>query len=385
MKTLKTITLIGSLALSQIFYTQTDSIKRIQEVEINKKSCAVLSIDVKGNANNLNVITPASATSLTRRELSKLGVYQVAYNEDLKKILDKENINPTDCYDMVCLSNAGVFTNMDVMLSGYIDYSSDNIVISFREINSKEKRVVNSLTKEYKYLPDQVKTMVQITLQEMYYQPVDKEVEKLLTKVESRESYYNNNGDSRLNLSGTRMGFVTILGENGKIMKAPRHEGGFDASPTLFQFGYQFETMYLNQGRIQGLFEFIPTVTGLEQGLFIPSFTALHGIRDNKTGIEFAFGPSVGFTPVAQGYYDNEGNWNLKSDWNAIEDNPYPIVSRLDSRGKSIRMTSGFVLAAGFSLRSGNLNIPINAFTVMQKDALRFGLSVGLNGKKSKK
>ena len=53
------------------------------------------------------------------------------------------------------------------------------------------------------------------------------------------------------------------------------------------QFGYQFETQYLNQGRVQGLFEFIPTITGLEQGLILPSMTVLHGLRDNKTGIEF--------------------------------------------------------------------------------------------------
>ena len=197
MKTLKNITLIGTLACTSFLNAQNDSIKRISDYRINKQSCAVLSIDVKGNRNNISVMTPASATSLTRRELSKLGVYEVAYNEDLKKILETENINPNDCYDMVCLAKAGKATNMDLMLSGYIDYASDNIVVSFREVNVKTKKVVNSLTKEYKYLPDQVKKMIQITLQEMHLQPVDEELEKLLVKIESQESYYNNNGSNR--------------------------------------------------------------------------------------------------------------------------------------------------------------------------------------------
>ena len=129
-----------------------------------------------------------------------------------------------------------------------------------------------------------------------------------LTQPESRESTVNNPDVKRLNHSGVRMGFVHVFGENAEILKQSETVGGFDASPTMFQFGYQFETQYLNQGRVQGLFEFIPMVTGLEQGLILPSLTILHGLRDNKSGIEFAFGPTFGLTTVADGYYD-EGSW----------------------------------------------------------------------------
>ena len=89
------------------------------------------------------------------------------------------------------------------------------------------------------------------------------------------------------------MGVVHILGDNGDILKKPTGQGGYDASATLFQFGYQFETQYLNQGRVQGLFEFIPTITGLEQGLFLPSLTVLHGLRDNKSGLEICIWTNI--------------------------------------------------------------------------------------------
>ena len=55
-------------------------------------------------------------------------------------------------------------------------------------------------------------------------------------------------------------------------------------------------------------------------------------------------------------------------------------MNRLDSRG-DYTVNVGFVLAAGFSLKSGNLNVPINAFTVMHRKSFRVGISIGINGK----
>ena len=118
-------------------------------------------------------------------------------------------------------------------------------------------------------LLEQLKNMVTITLQDMYLFTVDKQMDDYLTKLESRESPVNNPNVKRLNLSGVRMGVVHVFGDNASILKSPETKGGFDAAPTMFQFGYQFERQYLNQGRVQGLFEFIPTVTGLEQGMLL--------------------------------------------------------------------------------------------------------------------
>ena len=61
-------------------------------------------------------------------------------------------------------------------------------------------------------------------------------------------------------------------------MQAKKNVGGFDAYPAMFQFGYQFEKQYLNEGNFQALFEFIPMISGLEQNTFIPSFTLMNGL-----------------------------------------------------------------------------------------------------------
>ena len=187
-----------------------------------------------------------------------------------------------------------------------------------------------------------------------------------------------------------------MIGSNKEIIKKPESEGGFESIPVFFNFGYQFESQYLNQGRIQGLFEFIPSITGLEQGLTIPSFTILHGVRDNKTGFEFAFGPTFGFSPTSKGYYDDGNNWHLESEWNTQEvdpndstlsilaPNPNTIVKRLDSRGK-YELTTGFLIGMGFSIKSGNINIPINLYAVFQKKSMRTGISIGINARKNKK
>ena len=122
----------------------------------------------------------------------------------------------------------------------------------------------------------------------------------------------------------------------------------------MWQFGYQFEKQYLNTGDIQVLFEFIPMINGLDQGLFQPSFTVLHGIRSNKTGLEFAFGPTMRIS-------------RLESK-----------TRMLDSRGIPL-WNSDFVLAVGRSFRSGKMNIPVNVFFVPNRNGHRFGLSFGFN------
>lgn len=370
MKLFKRTLIIGGLIVANQLTAQID------------KTVSVLNIDVRGDQNLVKSKPGAAASGdITRRELSKINMYQVSYHQDNEKIIKDNNIDLNNCYDKTCLVNTGKLLGSDFILSGYIEYTNDNIAISYRQIEISTKKTVKSITKEYQYLPGQLKSMIVVTLNEMYGVPVDETLNTLLTKETSRDGFVNNNGNNRLNLSGTRMGFVTILGDNRNIIKAPRDEGGMDANPTLFQFGYQFEKMYLNNGRVQGLFEFIPTLTGLEQGLFLPSATVMHGIRDNKTGFEIAFGPTVGLIKKADGYYD-DGQWRLESEWtDTTQLNPNSIVRRMDSRGK-IELNPGFVFAVGYTIKSGNLNIPINAFTVMQKRSFRVGVSIGLNSKK---
>lgn len=400
-----------------------------------KQTCTVLDIQVKGKV----MMSSTAAGNLTRHLMNKLNVYTISYDQDINYILKEEelksyklyrdefennlkrnvridtslrgkkieaieNIDETfenmdqakrdklvqksselsyACYSIQCLEKVGKTLKSDKMLSGYIERIKGNYIISFREFDIKTSKVTRTISREYKEIPEQVKNMVLITLQEMYHFDVNKSLRDFLTQPESRESTINNPDVKRLNHSGVRMGIVHVFGDNAEILKQSETVGGFDASPTMFQFGYQFETQYLNQGRVQGLFEFIPMVTGLEQGLILPSLTVLHGLRDNKSGIEFAFGPTFGFTTVSDGYYD-EGNWKMKSEWTDTAANPYPIFSRLDSRGET-KLTAGFLFGIGFSFKSGDLNIPVNLFTVMQKKNFRVGISFGFNAKGNSK
>jgi hypothetical protein len=187
----------------------------------------------------------------------------------------------------------------------------------------------------------------------------------------------------KLNLSGPRMGMTFFSGEIAKRLTAPTQQGGLDAKPLMFQFGYQFETTYLNQGGLQALFEFIPILTGLDQGQILPSTAILHGVRSNRNGFEFAFGPILYLNREAEGFYDNVGQWNLLSDWQTANPDKTPpanVISAFDKRG-SYSLNSSFVFAFGKSFKSGKMNIPVNAFFIPSNKGHRFGLSVGFNGR----
>jgi len=345
-----------------------------------KPTCTVLNIQVKGE----QMISSSEAGNITRHLMNKLSIYTILYDQDINYALTEKSSDlgkklTYDCYSIQCLENVGKLLNSNKMLSGYVERIRGNIIISFRELDVSTSKITNSISREYKDIPTELKNMVLLTLQEMYGVEREKQMIDYLTQINSREGVPNNPDVKRLNHSGVRMGVVHILGDNGDILKRPAGQGGYDASATLFQFGYQFETQYLNQGRVQGLFEFIPTITGLEQGLFLPSLTVLHGLRDNKTGLEFAFGPTFGVSKVAKGYFDDEV-WKLRTEWDQEGSNPNPIVTRLDSRG-NVTLNAGFLFGVGFSFKSGDLNIPVNLFTVMQKKSFRVGISFGFNAK----
>lgn len=346
-----------------------------------KPTCAVLNIEsTKSMRSKMPSLDNSSAGTMVRREMEKLSIYQVAYRQDMERVVTSQKLD--ECFDVFCMTETGKALQVDKVVSGAFEYIDGAILIALREVDVASGRVSNSITREYRFLPEQLKSMVEITLRQMYNLPFDEELNKVLTEKFSRDEIVNNPGVNRLNLSGFRVGLVGVFGENRDIIMAPRSQGGFDSRAVMFQFGYQFETQYLNQGRLQALFEFIPMITGIEQGLFIPSLTMLHGIRDNKTGLEFAFGPNFALAQVASGFYDANGDWKLKPDWApSYEGEPQPeFLNRLDSRG-FYNINVGILLAAGFSLKSGNLNLPINAFTVMHRNSFRIGLSVGINGK----
>jgi hypothetical protein len=283
----------------------------------------------------------------------------------------------TDCFGRQCLLEAGRRLKADKMLTGSIELYGNSITLNLRLLDVTSGTIEKTIVQEFLDLKNQIPTMISLTVKKMFDQSIDNELFTKLTKKFDYENLVNNPDVEKLNLSGPRMGFALFTGQMATILKAKQLEGGFNMSPFMFQFGYQYEVKYLNEGNIQALFEFIPMITGLDQGKFIPSLSILNGIRSNIGGWEVAFGPNVRLTTQIEGYYDNQNKWRIDAS------NPeIPREERADSRGTP-RLAGAFVIAVGKSFRSGKLNIPVNAYIVPGRNGIghQFGISFGFNAR----
>src|SRR5262245_40690202 len=137
-----------------------------------------------------------------------------------------------------------------------------------------------------------------------------------------------------VNLSGPRFG-LTLLGE--KHMQTLREHDIFLQQPYVSQFGWQFEhRLYTSDDGLSALTEWVPLLSGLEQGVAIPSLNWLVGIR-TPSGTEFGLGPNI--TPAGV----------------------------------------GLVLAAGVTVRTGALNVPLNVAVASSKSGARVSIMTGFN------
>ncbi|HMX41820.1 MAG TPA: hypothetical protein PKD78_15890, partial [Saprospiraceae bacterium] len=342
-----------------------------------KEKIAVLHIDSKGFT-----LDPAQMGNLTRLELDKLGLYEVLDKYDVDYLAEKESLRLDNCYGKICLVEAGRKIKADKMLTGSVELLSEHIVITFRLIDVGTETVERSQVTQFLNLRNQVQLMVELSLRQLFALPTDADMLSKLTKSDDYESALNVPYADRLNLSGPRMGLTVFTGQMAERLAAPTSEGGLKASPLMFQFGYQFETAYLNQGGLQALFEFIPIITGLDQGQILPSLSILHGVRSNRRGYELAFGPILYLSKEAEGFMQ-DGRWTLLSDWrksNSGQEPNFATERRFDERGTP-RLSSSFLFAFGKSFKSGKLNIPVNVFYIPNRTGHRFGLSVGFNGR----
>jgi hypothetical protein len=324
---------------------------------------------------NQNELKPEELTELLRIEISKHGKYELVDRYEIKEALSKANIDPKTCLSKSCLMEAGKILDVDYLMSASVDKLGEALFIRIRLLNLQNASVEKEIVKEFLNIPQKLNTMISICVNEMNGVENDKVIVNSLSNKESYESAINNPYYQRLNLSGPRMGYTFFTGQTASALKAPESQGGYDALPAFFQMGYQFEVQYLSEGKWQALFEFIPLVSGMDQGLFIPSVTLLNGIRSNKNGLEFAIGPSFNVVKKTDKYYF-DGKWHRPTDRPNTEGNP--LEKKLDSRG-SYNFASYVVIAAGYSFRSGKLNIPVNAFFVPSKDDMRIGISFGFN------
>jgi hypothetical protein len=370
---MKNFTLGGMFAVCFLFSTVLNAQSNQQ-----KPSITVLNIDARG----VNV-QPVSMGNMVRMELEKLDVFAVKDRYDVTYLMEKNKIDISNCYGQTCLIEIGSIINSDKMFGGTVEQMGKSIVVTYRLIDVKEKNTEKTYVHEFLFLPEEIQNMIKLSVAEMFGRNYDQVLMDKLSKKFEFDNSNNNPNEERLRLDGPRMGFMSFSGDLLERVQDSKSKGGLGAFPVMFQFGYQFEKQYLNEGKVQALFEFIPMITGLDQGYFIPSAAILHGLRSNVKGWEFAFGPTFYVLQFANGYFDEQREWHLEGDWNIDQKggpNPHPIEQRLDSRGLYTLRTS-LVFAAGRTFRSGKLNIPVNVFAVPGKQGWRYGVSVGFNAK----
>ena len=261
-------------------------------------------------------------------------------------------------------------------------------MLTFKLINVQTDAVELTEVMEFLNLPLELPAMTESTIFKMFKKPVNQELLTRLTKKFDYENSINNPNKAYLNLQGARFGYAVVFGNMADRMRTSTEFGGYDASPTLFQFGYQFEKQYLNEGKFQALFEFLPMISGIEQEMFIPSFTFLNGFRNNVSGWEIAIGPSFGFSRMASrvnidgNFYSEEQikKSTILSNRVTAENLKYQEV--MDRDGET-SIATALVIAFGKSFKSGKLNIPLNVWTTIPtKDGFRVGVSLGYNAKR---
>ncbi len=343
--------------------------------QLQRISITVLNFDAQG----IN-LTPQQLGNLARIEIERLDTFEVMDRYDVAYMIDKHKLNIDNCYGKICLVETGNIIGADKMLTGSAEVYGETLILSLRLIDVNSEKIEKNLVREFLNYPQEIQMMVRIGVNELFDRPNDPTVIQRLTKPSDYENPINNPNKSRISLGGPRMGATIFTGKTATYLNEPTSQGGYNAFPVMFQFGYQFEMQYLNQGDFQALFEFIPNVTGLDQNLIIPSITFLNGLRNTKNGFEIAFGPTVYMQSIAKGVYLNDV-WTLTKGLTPEQMEGLSVTERLDSRG-NYKLGTGFLFGIGRTFRSGKLNIPVNAYVIPNKSGARFGISFGYNAKR---
>jgi hypothetical protein len=354
------------------------SIMKAQEIKHSlgkKPGIAVVDFDTKGYN-----ISQEQAIQFTINELIRLGNYEVMDKYEVEYIAKRDSLVSKACFSKACLSEFGKHLGIEKMLTGSIQLLGENVSITIRLLDVNTGTFEKTLVKEFLNIQGNELMMIRVTINELFGVANDADLVKKMTVRSEFESKVNNPYKLVLRADGPRIGLAIFSGISAEVIKNSRDKGGYNGYPYMFQFGYQFEKQYLNEGNFQALVEMIPILTGMDQGRIIPSFTFLNGLRNNKNGWEFAFGPTFNIIKISKGFY-KDGKWYLSEDKNKLfPSEEFEMVNRPDSRG-SLVPTAGFLFGFGKTFKSGKMNIPINFFIVPNSNGARFGFSFGWNGR----
>jgi hypothetical protein len=321
-------------------------------------------------------------TQLARIELSKLNIYEVLDRYDIEDVLKMNKIKMNECLDKDCILKAGKLLKSDYMLSGSLEKINDKVLIMIREFEVSSGNTTKTITKEFSDDNKDVDVILEVSLKEMYGIAITDENKMNLNEKNKIPNAIYDSKNPTVSMGGPRFGFGFLTGTAAEFAKRSKEDGGLDGYPAMFQFGYQFEKMYLNEGNLQAIFEFIPTISGVDQGHFIPSFTVLNGFRSSKSGWEIAFGPTLTWSRAADMYKLND-KWVLSSSNPRVSDSLYRVdptlvVNRNHTSGDLVAKP-GLLIGAGKTFKSGKLNMPLNVYIIPRKGSFQFGISYGFN------
>jgi hypothetical protein len=137
-----------------------------------------------------------------------------------------------------------------------------------------------------------------------------------------------------VDMTGPRFGLTVLTQQTVDRLLS---EQDITVRPMISQFGWQFERrLYTNGDGVTMLTEWVPLISGLDQGVALPSLNWLVGLR-TASGTEFGLGPNI--TPVGV----------------------------------------GLVLAAGVTMKTGALHVPFNFAVATSKYGPRISIMTGFN------
>jgi hypothetical protein len=402
---MKFILLLTGLMLSISLTAQT----------VNKPSVAVANPNIDGLS-----ITSTIVAKMMQLELVKLNKFSVYDEFDMAEILNEDVKYTDNCYGLKCLTSMGEALNVDYVLSGSYDGLGNKIAITLKWVDIKSGTINKSIVREFDNQETEIQRMIKLLLLEMNGMPIDPELSKSL---EFKNEMIISNDVGKVNNSGPRVGYGYLIGSMNEFATRSESQGGLDIFPGVSNIGYQFEGQYVGTESFSALVEGVFTVSGLEQGLFIPSFALLNGFRFGSAGWEFAFGPSFTLKRTSNGFFDTDGSFGKgtdayfsESDWSKYvtdnyhvnlgqdstylydgiytsvrpvpsdvikNNNDYQYGSNLDARG-SFKLSANWLMGFGRTFKAGALNIPVNIYYSSSKGGGMAGVSVGFNITQSK-
>ena len=345
------------------------------------------------NVDNIQVSREVIA-KLIQIELIKLEKYKVYDEFDIQEGIDSDERFTNNCYGKNCLIALGKAVDVDYIVSTSLLRFGGQIVISIKFIEVETGEIVKNHVKEFIDDPEHIQQMLQVLIRQMHGIEMQKEH---VARIVKDDQPVNSKSVGKINNSGPRVGYSILTGELNEFAQRPTSQGGLDIFPSVSMIGYQFEKEYIGTEEFSALGEVLFTVSGLEQGIAIPSITFMNGLRFGAKGWEFAFGPGFGFRRTSDGFFDTEGvygetdrYWSISDfrnsenqqydpETNAEIDPAYEITENLDQRGNDLGLSTRWVMAVGRTFRAGGLNIPVNVFYSSMRRSSMVGVSIGFN------